>query len=866
MIPIKLSLSGFLSYRDPVEIDFTRVELACIAGPNGAGKSSLLDAITWALFGQARKRDESLINTQSNVAEVGLTFTYEGNVYRVQRTLPRGKTMVLEFHILQPGNETNGSGPSSNEEPGIWKPLTERTLRETQGRIEQVLHLNYETFVNASFFLQGKADQFTQQNPGDRKRILSNILGLDVWEGYKQRSAERRKAVEDRIVGLDGHLAEIQAELAEETERKARLAQLQSELGRLQQARVAQESVLESIRKVVALLEDRRKGVENLSRQLESTTRELQETETRLASRKAEKESYNTLLTRAQEVEAAYAGWQAARSRLEEWDAVAARFRDQDKRRQAPITEIEATRARLTQEMETLQGQHKQVEEARAEIDGVNEKLETARHAQKEAEEHLSRRESLDEELKTAQQRLADARAENPVLRAEMEGLKERIKQLSAAEGANCPFCGKLLTHDECQALIVELKTQGSELGDRFRTNQALLKEADSIVKNIEDEKRALFRADAELHFHTRTVDQLTDRLATIQQWIADWETRAALRLAEVETALAGESFAGEARSLLAEIDADLKSIGYDASAHDEARRAEAGGRSAEADLRNLEKARAALVPLEREIADLKKQVKKQKVEFKHLQEEYDRQAASLAEAQAQAPDQDAAEQELLKLQEQENRLRMDVGGARQKVQVLEDLRARALILAAEREEHARTASQYKQLERAFGKDGVPALLIEQALPQIEAKANEILDRLSGGNMSVRFITQAPFKDKRRDDLRETLDIRISDSSGTREYEMFSGGEAFRVNFAIRLALSEVLARRAGARLQTLIIDEGFGSQDTQGRQRLIEAINLVRQDFARILVITHIDELKDAFPMRIEIEKTPRGSSAHIA
>jgi exonuclease SbcC len=86
------------------------------------------------------------------------------------------------------------------------------------------------------------------------------------------------------------------------------------------------------------------------------------------------------------------------------------------------------------------------------------------------------------------------------------------------------------------------------------------------------------------------------------------------------------------------------------------------------------------------------------------------------------------------------------------------------------------------------------------------------------------------------------------------------------VNFAIRLALSEVLARRAGARLQTLIIDEGFGSQDTQGRQRLIEAINLVRQDFARILVITHIDELKDAFPMRIEIEKTPRGSSAHIA
>jgi exonuclease SbcC len=94
---------------------------------------------------------------------------------------------------------------------------------------------------------------------------------------------------------------------------------------------------------------------------------------------------------------------------------------------------------------------------------------------------------------------------------------------------------------------------------------------------------------------------------------------------------------------------------------------------------------------------------------------------------------------------------------------------------------------------------------------------------------------------------------------------MFSGGEAFRINFAIRLALSEVLAQRAGARLQTLVIDEGFGSQDALGRQRLIEAINLVRQDFAKILVVTHIDELKEAFPTRIEVEKTPHGSIAQV-
>ena len=165
MIPIKLTITGFLSYRETTELDFTLFDLACISGPNGAGKSSLLDAFTWVLFGQARKRDESLINLRSNAAEVALVFEYEGNTYRVQRTLPRGKTSALEFQIREPRVE-NG------------KPLTGATLRNTQELIEHTLRLDYETFVNASFFLQGKADQFTQQKPTDRKRILSSILGL----------------------------------------------------------------------------------------------------------------------------------------------------------------------------------------------------------------------------------------------------------------------------------------------------------------------------------------------------------------------------------------------------------------------------------------------------------------------------------------------------------------------------------------------------------------------------------------------------------------------------------------------------------------------------------------------------------------
>jgi exonuclease SbcC len=231
----------------------------------------------------------------------------------------------------------------------------------------------------------------------------------------------------------------------------------------------------------------------------------------------------------------------------------------------------------------------------------------------------------------------------------------------------------------------------------------------------------------------------------------------------------------------------------------------------------------------------------------------------------AALPDSERAERELDDLREQENIQSMQVGAARQQVEVLKVLKTRQKELNNKRTAATLQISRYKQLERAFSKDGVPALLIEQALPEIEAHANDILDRLSAGSMSVRFETQRDYKDKNRDDKKETLDILISDSAGMREYELFSGGEAFRINFAIRLALSRVLAQRAGARLQTLVIDEGFGSQDADGRQRLIEAINLVRPDFAKVLVITHLEELKDAFPARIEVEKTPEGSQVRV-
>jgi exonuclease SbcC len=303
---------------------------------------------------------------------------------------------------------------------------------------------------------------------------------------------------------------------------------------------------------------------------------------------------------------------------------------------------------------------------------------------------------------------------------------------------------------------------------------------------------------------------------------------------------------------------AELESLGYDAQAHEAVREQLAEMVGFEAKKARLD---AALERREQTLAALK-----------DLRERRERWQAALAddrgkrdelvEALAALPQvgrqMAEAQTRVDELQTQERLARDRIVAARQKLDHCDYLARRREEMLADRKKAAEEQALYEELRLAFGKRGVQALIIESAIPDIEDEANRLLARMTDGRMSVQFETQ---RQTLRGDTRETLDIHISDEQGTRNYDLYSGGEKFRVNFAVRIALSKLLAHRAGASLQTLVIDEGFGSQDAEGRSRLVEAINTIRDDFARILVVTHIDELKDAFAVRIDVWKTPEGS-----
>jgi DNA repair protein SbcC/Rad50 len=697
MIPVKLELHNFLAYRDPDPLDLSGIHVACISGENGAGKSSLLDAMTWALWGKARSASaDDLIHQNRHETRVSLEFEMGGNHYLVtrQRSIEKKTPLsLLELQVFDP-------------EAGDWRSLSEHNIRATQDRIDSLLRLDYDTFVNSAMLAQGRADEFTARQPAQRIEVLAGILGLDQWAVYEERAKEQLRAAREQIQRIEDRRAEMEREIGRRDQHRQDLTaaehQAESEGRRLAELETAW-----------AAAEQRRAARADLERQLGDIAARLQSCERELAE---------------------------AQSALKRLEAA------------ADSTAIEKQAADVRAERDHVAGSQPELERTQAHIQELT--------------------------LQSGQ-----LRGENDALAPQTEPLKERLKTLESSTASECPTCGQPLTADHRKRVIADLRTEIESRREKYKSNTAALKKLDTEIGSLQT------RA-GELQASLRSLPALERRLA---------EVDAALR--------AAQESAGQIPAAQERVDRWKKTL---AAEQAEGKRLQGQLGAAGAKVEDSAKLRGAL------------------------------DAARLAKRLADER----------------------VGGARQVLAALEEVERQQKGALAELETLRRRAGLLEELRDAFGKRGVPTMIIETIVPEVEHEANRLLGEMTGGRMHLRMETQ---RETKAGDARDTLEIHISDELGTRAYEMYSGGEAFRINFAIRIALSKLLARRAGAQLRALFIDEGFGTQDGPGRERLVAAIQSIQKDFDRILVITHLDELRDAFPARIEVVKTPAGSQVRV-
>ena len=188
----------------------------------------------------------------------------------------------------------------------------------------------------------------------------------------------------------------------------------------------------------------------------------------------------------------------------------------------------------------------------------------------------------------------------------------------------------------------------------------------------------------------------------------------------------------------------------------------------------------------------------------------------------------------------------------------IRDAEAEVAAAAAEEAQLARRQEIACLLERAFGPNGVPMLIVEStAIPYLEAEASRILAEL-GTSYQVELRTQAALKSG--DGLRDTLDVIVTTEQGERAYETFSGGEKTRLNLALRVALARLLAHRRGAESRLLCIDEPE-FLDEQGTAALVGVLQGLQDDFDRIYLISHVPALRDSFDQVLQVRRDTTGS-----
>ncbi len=856
MIPLRLSVRNFMCYRDNVPtLDFESLHVACLCGENGHGKSALLDAITWALWGSARaSQQHELIHQGQTDMEVTLDILVRDQVYRVirkhtRRAGARQGATVLEFQAA------NGAG--------FW-PITGNSVRETEAKIIDTIQLDYETFINTAYLQQGKADLFTQNTPSKRKEFLAEALGLSYYERLEERAKAHARQLRDGISDATARIEIRQPEIDHKPEYERDMEQADASIAELAPIRDDHRADFHTLQLAAAELSLKKRELPDVQSNLEHARSEAARLEREIEALRASLANHADIVARADEIDANYAALASARAELEELNVALSTLSVLRNQRTELTAAIAVRSAELAAQRDRLSDDAGRLEAQAGRIPKIEEQLRLNDAAQRRLAQSALELQALRSEERAAALSVQSLTRDNERLREEMDETRRKFDLLEQGQSL-CPLCNQDVGEDGAEHLRAEYETQGKAARERYDSNDAERRELDGKLKRMAAQIAKTEREqDAEGRRIQGTSATLTRERDEAERAREQMETTAP-QLERLRARLESDDYAYDEREQLARVTAEIETLGYDAQTHAATReKVSALAPYEELSLRlrdaqgRMDAERASLDDRQRTLA-----------QRRHEAERHAARGAQLARELATLPETEArlgeAERRLRELESQLQELEVRRGVLRNRLAQCEALEAQNREDESVRRGLVDEKSIYDELAVAFGKNGIPALIIENAIPQLQGDANRLLSRLTENRMSLKLELNEGRRLRGSDVRAEELDILIADEIGTRSYEMFSGGEAFRIDFALRIALSRLLASRSGAPLPILFIDEGFGSQDASGQERLTEAIKSIEDDFQKIIVITHVEQMKEAFPVRIEVTKDEYGSTFSV-
>ena len=851
MIPVKLALKNFLSYGEDVPpLDFTQFHIACLSGNNGQGKSALLDAMTWAVWGEGRKAsqekkaDNSLLRIGQKDMQVEFVFDLEGDRYRIIRNYSltgKSSRSGLEFQVF-------------NQEDNEYISLTGPSIRKTQEKITKILRIDYQTFINSAFILQGRIDEFSRKSARERKEILSEILGLSRYDELANLAKSHLREVNNIIMTKESRLEYIYQETANLDYYKEKIKELSESYKEISRKVKTEEAKVGKLKEDINILKHKSEQCAELEGRIEQYRQEIVRGQKQIELRKKEIVGCQKIISQKGKVLSDFKDYQKFNAENNEFSRKLQKIRKIEEEKVLTERRIENGRADLEVEVRNKKDRYQDLK-IRAEQD-IKNKAKVL-----ELEKKMKEIKSLEGQSEEIRQNGSELKVEINSIKGQIERLEkenkdnqEKLRLLRENPEGECPLCETKLNADRKTKIedninkeislnlhkIEKLKKESEESSKQKDGLAEKWKEVNQELKDKDVWQQKLSKA----HFEYKESTQAGKLIIGLQEEIK-----------KLEKTICEKNYASEEQKRLKEIEEQIKNIGYDEVRHRKLNRKIEDLRNAPLEKAKLEEAEKKIDSFRDGLSELKEDHRQKELNLEDLEKKKEKVRIELKELPS-LKEKLAQEEEVLNSEQTlRDKILEERGGYQSKFDQCLKLGKEKKEIGKELEKSKKEGNIYEKLIVAFGKNGIQALIIENALPEIEEEANELLAKLTNNSTQISIES---LRDLKSGGIKETLDIKISDELGIRDYELYSGGEAFRIDFSLRIALSKLLTRRAGTKLRTLVMDEGFGTQDEEGIDNLVQAIQSISEDFDKILVITHLESLKDAFPVKIEVTKLP--------
>ena len=948
MRPNELFIQGLAAFREPQTIDFRSLDdLFVIVGPTGAGKSTILDALSFALFGElprAKKNQrKDFITLGAPEANVRLRFEVAGEEYEVARKLSHTKSQMVTLHRVEGENRT--------------AEATEGGVGDVDRRIEEILGFDYEAFTKAVLLPQGDFALFLRGASDERRKLLARLLDAEKYVRAGSIARERADAADHEVTFRQETLSADWSDATEERRQAFEneaigLRAREEELRGAQKALADAEARAAALRRDVAVERER-------ERVLGGAVDEL--TGLADAADSLAEEAARTALDLAQATERAA----EARAALETADADLALALDEvgDERALARLATAAETVAQVDHELATLAARQSDAEaalataaaalaaavraqqEAALNETAANAAYETARErvqAAAAAARSVAERKAAEGTLETAREEAVaiaeQAKEAHDALAAAIAAADEAERQYAEIriaheaqalrqnlhQGEPCPVCTQVVSvlpppgpgHDAlaaAQTAAERAKTVRKsaekaerEVSLRLTRAEAAAEQAEArftalppAAEVIEDATDAAEQAQAEAIAQleaTRAARRTADANATTQSAVharaqssveeigrqkSELEQRRerghellAVRFPELPVAEAGAritadqerlgALRGEATRLRAACDASTQAEGTARGARvdyeSRARRTQERLIALRARLAGAPEA-ASERPDAAEARHLLSWVTERMKEAKA--KGYD------AEAQAQTVETDAVSRArelnlgdvtgagITPLLDALNKAIRAAGEKAAQAEASAKATAQRIALRAEHEaviaEKRRSAEQYRRLSNELRADRFIKFVLEESFQDLAVRASEELRRVSSGRYSLEA---------------SGYDFMVVDHANAdekRSVVTLSGGESFLASLSLALAFSgsirDIAGDALGSRLESVFIDEGFGSLDPDVLDIVADGLERVQEERRRVGIITHVPALAARIPSGLRVEPGEVGS-----